>query len=330
MKKEIVIGENDAGQRLDRFLMKLFPALKSGIINKAVRSKDIKLNGKRTESSCRLENNDKLYIFLPDHLLETKNDEDDFMAAKDELTVIYEDENILLADKEQGLVVHSDESGTADTLINRIKKYLYLKGEYFPENEQSFAPSLCNRIDRNTGGIVIAAKNAESLRILNEKIKRRELVKKYLCIVTGRPKKEQEILTAYLERDMSQKQVRISETKTPQNLTIKTKYKVIDSISELSLVEVELLTGRTHQIRAHMAYIGHPLLGDGKYGVNRINMKYGFKMQALYSYKLKFDFADDSGILNYLNKKEYTVKNVPFLAKYEQIKEEAYRKDKRK
>lgn len=329
MKKEIIIGENDAGQRLDRFLLKLFPMLKSGVINKAVRNKDIRLNGKRTESSHRLEKNDAVYIFLPDSLLEAKRNEDDFMAAKDDLTVIYEDENILLADKEQGLVVHSDESGTADTLINRIKKYLYLKGEYLPEKERFFAPSLCNRIDRNTGGIVIAAKNAEALRILNEKIKKRELVKKYLCIVIGKPEKKENVLTAYLERDMTNKRVIISDKKTPDNLTINTKYMVIDSCGELSLLEVELLTGRTHQIRAHMAYIGHPLLGDGKYGVNRVNVKYGFKMQALYSYKLKFEFADSNGILNYLDKMEFISKKVPFLTRYEQIKEEELRKDRR-
>ena len=330
MKKEIIIGENDAGQRLDRFLMKLFPSLKSGIINKAVRGKDIKLNGKRTEISYRLVNDDRIYIFLPDSLLNEKKDENDFMAAGDKLTVIYEDDNILLTDKEQGLVVHSDESKTADTLINRIKKYLYKKGEYLPENEQSFVPSLCNRIDRNTGGIVIAAKNAEALRILNEKIKNRELVKKYLCIIIGRPKKDEDVLTAYLERDLAKKQVKISGNKTPDNLTIKTKYKVIDSCGELSLLEVELLTGRTHQIRAHMAYIGHPLLGDGKYGINRVNMQYGFKMQALYSYKLGFDFEDDGWILNYLNKKEFTVKDIPFLVEYKQIKEKISGKDNKK
>lgn len=329
MKKEIIIGKNDAGQRIDRFLMKLFPSLKSGIINKAVRNKDIKLNGKRTEISYRLVKNDTVYIFLPDSLLNSKNDKDDFMSARDKLTLIYEDTNILLVDKEQGLVVHSDESQTADTLINRIKKYLYLKGEYIPENENSFVPSLCNRIDRNTGGIVIAAKNAEALRILNEKIKNRELVKKYLCIVIGQPKKSEDILTAYLERDYVQKQVKISGKKTSDNLTIKTKYKVIDSIGEFSLLEVELLTGRTHQIRAHMAYIGHPLLGDGKYGINRINVQYGFRMQALYSYKLGFDFGDDGGVLNYLNKKEFTVNDISFLSEYRKIKEKFYGKDKK-
>ena len=330
MKKEIIIGENDAGQRLDRFLMKLFPALKSGMINKAVRSKDIKLNGKRTEISYRLVKNDTVYIFLPDSILNAKNDEEDFMAAGDKLTVIYEDENILLADKEQGLVVHSDESKTADTLINRIKKYLYLKGEYVPESEQSFVPSLCNRIDRNTGGIVIAAKNAEALRILNEKIKNRELVKKYLCIVIGQPKKNEDVLTAYLERDLVQKKVKISGKKTPDNLTINTKYRVIDSFGELSLLEVELLTGRTHQIRAHMAYIGHPLLGDGKYGINRVNMRYGFDMQALYSYKLRFDFEGDAGILNYINNKEYIIKEIPFIDKYNQFKRNLVGKDNKK
>lgn len=330
MKKEIVIRENDAGQRLDRFLLKLFPSLKSGMINKAIRNKDIKLNGKRTEIAYRLVQNDIVYIFFPDSLLKEKDDEDDFMAAGDKPVVIYEDDNILLADKEQGLVVHSDESKTADTLINRIKKYLYKKGEYTPENEHSFAPSLCNRIDRNTGGIVIAAKNAEALRILNEKMKNRELVKKYLCIVIGRPSKKEDVLTAYLERDLTEKRVIISDKKTSDNLTIKTKYKVIDSCNELSLLEVELLTGRTHQIRAHMAYIGHPLLGDGKYGINRINVKYGFKMQALYSYKLKFNFYDDAGMLNYLDKKEFTVCDIPFLSEYKKIKENISGKDDKK
>lgn len=328
MKKEIIIGENDSGQRLDRFLIKVFPSLKAGIINKAVRNKDIKLNGKRTETSYRLVRGDRVYVYFPDSLLEEKPKNTDFMAAGDRLSVIYEDENILLLDKEQGLVVHEDSSNTADTLINRIKKYLYQKGEYDPENEQSFAPSLCNRIDRNTCGIVIAAKNAEALRILSEKIKNRELTKKYICILVGKPPKNEDTLTAYLEKNADTNQVRISTEKTSKNLTIKTKYRVLESIGELTLAEIDLLTGRTHQIRAHMAYIGCPLLGDGKYGINKVNIKYGFKMQALCSYKLTFKFKTDAGILEYLNGKTFEVREVPFLDKYNQLKEQKERRTK--
>lgn len=328
MKKEIIIGENDSGQRLDRFLIKVFPSLKAGIINKAVRNKDIKLNGKRTETSYRLVRGDRVYVYFPDSLLEEKPKNTDFMSAGDRLSVIYEDENILLLDKEQGLVVHEDSSNTADTLINRIKKYLYQKGEYDPENEQSFAPSLCNRIDRNTCGIVIAAKNAEALRILSEKIKDRELTKKYICILVGKPPKNEDTLTAYLEKNADTNQVRISTEKTSKNLTVKTKYKVLETVGELTLAEIDLLTGRTHQIRAHMAYIGCPLLGDGKYGINKVNVKYGFKMQALCSYKLTFNFKTDAGILEYLNGKTFEVREVPFLDKYNQFKEQKERRTK--
>ena len=322
MKKEITIRENDSGQRLDRFLLKLYPCLKAGNINKALRDKDIKLNGKRTEAAYRLQTGDILYLFFPDRLLSGETEKSsDFTAVKAEkLNIVYEDENILLADKERGVVVHADGENTADTLINRIQKYLYNKGEYDPKNEHVFAPALCNRIDRNTSGIVIAAKNAESLRILNEKIKNRELEKKYICIVLGKMPKFKDTLTAYLEKDTKQNIVKISDTKTKNNLTIKTGYRVIESTDELSLLEIKLFTGRTHQIRAHMAYLGHPLLGDGKYGVNRVNVKYGFKSQALCSHELTFKFTSDGGILNYLDNKSFKVKEVPFADFWEKHK----------
>lgn len=323
MKKEIIIRENDSGQRLDRFLIKMYPSLKSGNINKALRNKDIKLNGGRTEAAYRLQKGDTLHLFFPDRLLNGETEKsNDFTLASDILNIIYEDENILLIDKEQGLSVHADSDNTSDTLINRVQKYLYKKGVYDPRNEHVFAPALCNRIDRNTSGIVIAAKNAEALRILNEKIKNRELEKKYLCIVLGEMPKKSDILTAYLEKDAERNIVKISGAKTKTNLTVKTGYKVLDASGGLSLLEIELLTGRTHQIRAHMAYLGHPLLGDGKYGVNRVNVKYGFKAQALCSCKLAFKFTSDGGILNYLNGKSFEVKEVPFMKFWEKQKKE--------
>ena len=315
--KELVIKANDSGQRLDRFLTKMFPSLSQTLICKNVRNKNIKINRKRTEISYKLQENDLLQLYISDEHFETqKKTETSFMNATSQLDIIYEDENIMLVEKPVGLVVHEDESNTDNTLINSILKYLCNKGEYSPEDEQSFRPALCNRIDRNTGGIVIAAKNAETLRILNRKIKDRELEKKYLCIAKGELPKKSDTLTAYLFKDAAENKVHISNRKTPQNRTIITQYTVLDSFSEMSLVEVNLLTGRTHQIRAHLAYIGHPLLGDGKYGDNRFNKLYNFKYQALYSYKLRFTFKTPSGILSYLNGKEFQAKNVWFVDKF--------------
>ena len=160
----------------------------------------------------------------------------------------------MIIDKKNGLVVHEDDENTIDTLINRALHYLYNKGEYNPENEASFVPSLCNRLDRNTGGIIICAKNAESLRILNQKIKDRELEKLYLCIAVGLPQKNEDTITAFLKKDEGQNQVFISDKKVADNKTIITKYKVLKTKGNLSLLEIDLITGRTHQIRAHMAH----------------------------------------------------------------------------
>ena len=169
------------------------------------------------------------------------------------------------------------------------------------------SPALCNRIDRNTGGIVIAAKNAESLRVLNQKIRDRELVKLYLCVVQGELPKRADTLTAYLEKLSDENRVIVSDRKTPQNRTILTKYRVLETRGGNSLLEVDLLTGRTHQIRAHFAHVGHPLLGDGKYGSNKLNKALGYDVQALYSYKLRFEFTTPAGCLEYLNHREFSV-----------------------
>lgn len=306
--KKISVNKNDAGNRLDKFINKCFPNIPYSLLYKYIRKKRIKVNGKKEEISYRLKENDVLELYINDELLEKSNKSSDFKAASEDIEILYEDDNIMIINKKAGLIVHPDDDIKVDCLVNRIKNYLFKKGEFNPENENSFAPALVNRIDRNTSGIVIAAKNAESLRILNLKMKERELHKKYICILCGTLKKDSEILKAFLDKNSSENKVYISNKMKNKNYkTILTKYSVIDKSKKFTLAEIELLTGRTHQIRAHMAYLGYPLLGDGKYGVNKINREMGYKYQALCAYKLKFDFKDKDNLLGYLDGKEFGV-----------------------
>ena len=264
--REFTIHKNDADQRLDRFLLKAVPLLPASLAQKYIRLKRIKVNGARAERDYRLREGDRLQLYLNDEFFEAPSEENVYLTiANPKLHILYEDENILLLDKPAGLVVHADEGEKVNTLVNHLLAYLYQKREWKPREENVFTPALCNRIDRNTGGIVIAAKNAEALRVLNEKIRERELSKFYLCICLGRPGPPK---------------------------------------------------GRTHQIRASFADMGHPLLGDGKYGVGSVNRRYGETQQALYSYRLRFDFPTDAGILNYLRGREFIADEVPFRRKY--------------
>ena len=311
--KQIIIQKNDAGQRLNKFIEKSFPAIPASLMYKSIRTKNIKVNRKRCTPDQKLCEGDLVDIWLKDEFFTPPQHKYEFSNASDKLNVVYEDENILIADKPQGLLVHPDENYETDTLIFRIQKYLNEKGEYIPDKEKSFTPALVNRIDRNTAGLVIAAKNAASLRILNAKMKSREIHKKYLCIVCGRPSPAEATLEGYLEKNEKQNRVYIEKKRSDSGKTIRTHYKVLDTINNFSLVEIDLLTGRTHQIRAHMASISHPLLGDGKYGTNRVNRAAGYYKQALCSYKLTFDFTTDAEELNYLNGKCFETQNIPFL-----------------
>lgn len=315
--KEFTIAKNDAGQRLDRWLAKTLPLLPAPLAQKYIRLKRVKVNGKGSKRDVRLQVGDVLQLYINDEFFDRPTPENAFLSLyQPKLNILYEDEHILLLDKRPGLVVHPDETERVNTLLTHIQAYLYQKKEWSPYKENSFAPALCNRIDRNTGGIVIAAKTAEALRILNDKIKDREMEKRYLCIVHGRPKPPEGLIENYLRRDEKRKQVTLHRTRVPGAKTARTRYRTLTSHGRLSLVECELLTGRTHQIRAHMASIGCPLLGDGKYGTNELNRPYGETGQALYAYSLTFRFAQDAGALQYLNGKTFKVKDIPFVKKY--------------
>ena len=314
--KELVITRNDAGQRLDRFLAKAVPLLPASLAQKYIRLKRIKLDGKRADRDTRLTEGNVLQLYINDEFFDTPKPENAYLTVSaPKLNVVYEDDNLILVDKKPGQAVHPhDGAEYGKTLIDHIQAYLYAKGEWRPRAENAFAPALCNRIDRNTGGIVIAAKTAEALRILNQKIKDRELEKRYLCVVHGTPKPRQGRLEGYLFKDARQNRVYVTEKPQPGAKTAVTLYKTLQSREGLSLVECELITGRTHQIRAMMAAAGTPLLGDGKYG--KLDKRFDRKYQALYSYKLKFTFTTDAGCLEYLNGKEFQVEQVDFVKEF--------------
>ena len=315
--REFKIGKNDAGQRLDRFLGKAIPLLPASLMQKYIRLKRIKCNGARAARDQKLREGDALQCYINDEFFEMPSEENVYLTiVTPKLRIVYEDENILLLDKPVGQVVHADEGEKVNTLVNHMLAYLYQKREWNPRKENAFTPALCNRIDRNTGGIVIAAKNAEALRILNDKIRDREIAKYYLCIALGRVEPARGRIECFLRKDEASNTVRVYHHPIPEGRSAVTLYETLQTRGELSLLEVELLTGRTHQIRASFADLGHPLLGDGKYGNGAVNRSYGETRQALYSYRLRFDFPTDSGILEYLRGKEFAVDEVPFQKKY--------------
>ena len=317
--QEFTITKNDAGQRLDRWLGKALPLLPAPLAQKYIRLKRVKVNGKGSQRDYRLSAGDLLQLYINDEFFDKPREDNAFLSVfKPQLDIVYEDENIMVCNKRPGLLCHPDEHEYVSTLITHIQAYLYQKKEWSPRWENSFTPALCNRIDRNTGGLVIAAKTAEALRILNDKIKDREISKFYLAAAVGKMTPPQGELKGFLLKDEGKKQVAVYKKPVPGGKSAHTRYKTLEFRKGLSLVECELLTGRTHQIRAQFAAAGHPLLGDGKYGRRADNAKTDRKGQALWSYKLRFDFPTDAGALEYLKGKTLEVprENIDFVGEY--------------
>jgi len=315
--RQLTVTKNDAGQRLDRFLAKSLPLLPDSLLQKYIRLKRVKRGGKPLSRDTRLDAGDILSVYINDEFFEKPRAENAYLKiSTPRLNIIYEDKNIALIDKPVGMLCHPDKDWNADTLVSHLQAHALKTGEWNPKAENSFAPALCNRIDRNTGGIVIAAKNAKALRIMNEKIKSREIDKYYLCAVHGSIEPKSGRLEGYLFKDAKKNQVYVSNKPSPGAKTAATEYRTLCGRGGLSLLECRLLTGRTHQIRAQLAAAGHPLLGDGKYGSQRRDKAFAEKTQALWSYKIVFNFKTDAGLLEYLNGKNFSVKTVGFAEKF--------------
>jgi 23S rRNA pseudouridine955/2504/2580 synthase len=259
---------------------------------------------------------DMVSLYVNEEFFSKKNNRYDFLRAGTKLNIVYEDSNILLLDKAPGLIVHPDRDGKVDCLINRVKKYLNGMGEYDPDCENSFAPSPVNRIDRNTGGFVAVAKNAESLKKLNEATKSKHIKKYYLCVVYGKMPKKEDVLEGFLKKDERLNKVQIYSNNPGNAKHILTRYRVLNEEEDTSLLEIDLLTGRTHQIRAHLSFAGSPILGDSKYGKNSINRTRGLKYQLLHAYKIVFDKNLDPEILDYLAGRTFVTQAPWFLKEF--------------
>lgn len=302
--KEIEITKQEEKQRLDKFLLKYMNQASKGFLYKMLRKKRIKLNGGRAEGNELLQAGDTIQLYLAEETIASFMEEKTIAKAERHFGIVYEDDEILVVNKPAGLLTHPEKSSDTDTLIDQILYYLYQKGQYQPKRESSFTPALCNRLDRNTSGIVIAGKTLKGVQAVNELIRERKLEKYYLTLVCGEIRQAGEI-TAYLTKDAEKNQVHLSQ-KAGLGAKTLTKYRPLASANGFTLLEIELITGKTHQIRAHMQSIGHPVVGDRKYGDAAVNEKcrkaYGLSNQFLHAYRILWQ--ETAGLSSYLAGKE--------------------------
>ena len=302
--KEIRITKNEENQRLDKFLLKYMNKASKGFLYKMLRKKRIKYNGGRAEGSELLKAGDTLQLYLAEETISSFMEEKTVAEAKRHFAIVYEDDDILVVSKPAGLLTHPEKSSDKDTLIDQILYYLYQKGQYLPEADSSFTPALCNRLDRNTSGIVIAGKTLKGVQAVNETIRSHKLDKYYLTLVAGEIREAGEI-TAYLTKDEEKKQVRISKREGSGKKTM-TKYRPLACAKGYTLLEIHLITGKTHQIRAHMQSIGHPVVGDRKYGSEHSNQKFReeYALSNQFLHAIRVEWKEKDGPLGYLYGKE--------------------------
>ena len=289
--KKLIVKQKYNGKKLNKLLLESLPNLTYGLFCNTLRKKDIKINGKRVNKDVTVFEGDEVLVYISDSLLDSK--------SSINLDIVFEDDNVLIINKPANIEVTGD---------NSLTSVVHSKYE-----NAVFKPMPCHRLDRNTTGLVLFAKNEEALNILLDKFKNHEIEKHYLALVYGVPSTNFKRDEAYLFKDNKKSMVYISDVPKKGYVKIITSFSVLEKRQDnSSILDVEIETGKTHQIRAHLAYLGYPIIGDGKYGKNDVNKLFGKKYQMLCSYKLKFVFSSDSGLLNYLNGKEFVLKDVNF------------------